>query len=129
MLKELEEKFGIKGAGAIGQAIQTGRSKAGDLAGTYLQLNPFTNVVDDVGKKLGLGSLSSGIAGAIGGIDTGAMKAYGSAIAKRNAIMDLEKKYANYLKGQGFANRANIADTETTRARTQALLDLLSRKG
>ena len=53
----------------------------------------------------------------------------GSAVAKQKATEDLQRKYAAYLKGQGFENRANIADTETTRARAAALNQLLQRKG
>ena len=120
LAKELEEKLGIKGLGAVGQAVQDARGMAGDVYGeTYGKALDF----------IGLGDVSRGIKGAISGIDTGAMKAYGSAKAKQNAIKDLENKYAQFLKGQGFENRANIVDTESTRARTAALMDLLRRQG
>jgi hypothetical protein len=120
LAKEMEDKLGIKGLGAAGQAVQDTRGAAGNVFGeTY-------------GKALGalgLGNIASGVKGAISGIDTGAMKAYGSAKAKQGAIKDLQKKYAQFLKGQGFENRANIVDTESTRARTAALMDLLRRQG
>ena len=129
MMRDFEDKLGIKGAGALADAAQRGRNLAGDAAGTYLQANPLTNIADDIGKKLGFGSAIGGISSAVSGIDTGAMKAMGSAVAKQKATEDLQRKYAAYLKGQGFENRANIADTETTRARAAALNQLLQRKG
>ena len=118
LAKELEEKLGIKGLGAIGQGVQDVRSGVG---GAISSLGGSSSGV--------LGSALRGIGGAIGGINTGAMKAYGDAIAKQNAIKDLQKKYAQFLQGQGFENRANIVDTESTRARTAALTDLLRRQG
>ena len=57
------------------------------------------------------------------------MKSFGSAIAKDLAIQDLQNKYAQFLQGQGFENRANIVDTEATRARSAALQNLLRRQG
>lgn len=117
-LKELEQKFGVKGLGAVGQGIQDVRSTAG---------NVIKGAANIAGDNI-LGGALKGIGGAIGGIDTGAMKAYGEAIAKQGAIEDLKRKYAAYLEGQGFGNRAVIGDTATTRARTEALRKLLERK-
>ena len=119
LAKELEEKLGIKGLGTIGQGVQDIRSGAGGI---------ISGAGDIAGSSV-VGDIFRGIGGAVGGINTGAMKAYGSAIAKDLAIKDLQNKYAQFLKGQGFENRANIANTETTQARTSALLDLLRRQG
>jgi len=119
LYKELEEKLGIKGLGTIGQGVQDIRSGAGGI---------ISDAGDIAGSSV-VGDIFRGIGGAVGGINTGAMKAYGSAIAKDLAIKDLQNKYAQFLKGQGFENRANIANTETTQARTSALLDLLRRQG
>jgi hypothetical protein len=119
LYKELEEKLGIKGLGAAGQAVQDVRSGAG-------------GVVSGIGNIAGsnvVGDIFRGVGGAIGGINTGAMKAYGSAIAKDLAIKNLQKQYEQFLKGQGFENRANIVDTEATRARSAALQELLRRQG
>ena len=119
LAKELEDKLGIKGLGAAGQGVQDIRSAAGGVfsgAGNALGSNVF-------------GDIFRGIGGAVGGINTGAMRSYGEAIAKDIAIQDLKDKYAQWLQGQGFENRTNIANTETTRARTAALLDLLRRQG
>jgi len=117
LAKELEEKLGIKGLGTIATGVQDARSKVG-------------GAISNVGGSSSgaIGSALRGIGGAIGGINTGEMKAYGSAIAKDLAIQDLQNKYAQFLQGQGFENRANIVDTEATRARTAALTDLLRRQ-
>jgi hypothetical protein len=119
LAKEMEEKLGIKGLGAAGQAVQDVRSGAGNI---------ISGAGNIAGKNI-VGDVFRGIGGAVGGINTGAMKAYGDAIAKQGAIKDLQKKYAQFLQGQGFENRANIVDTESTRARTAALQNLLRRQG
>lgn len=116
MLKEMEEKLGIKGLGAVGQGIQDVR---GMLA------SPTQGLANMVGNNV-FGDVLRGISGFTSGIDTGAMKAFGSAKAKQNAIEDLQRKYAQYLQGQGFENRTAIADTDTTRARATALRALLA---
>jgi len=108
-------QLGIPGVGAYSQGVQDVRNLAG-------------NAIRGVGNALG-GTLGSGIgsiASAVGGIDTGAMKAYGSAIAKDLALQDLQNKYANYLKGQGFENRTNVQDNEQTLSRTEGLRALLA---
>jgi hypothetical protein len=117
--KDLENKLGIKGAGAIGQGVQDARGVAA---------SGLTGIANMGGSSV-VGDVFRGLAGAVGGINTGAMKEFGDAKAKQLAREDLQNKYAAYLKGQGFENRANIADTETTRARTAALNQLLQRKG
>lgn len=117
--KELESKLGIKGLGAVGQGVQDIRSGAGGVISGAGNI-AGSNVVGDIFR---------GIGGVVGGINTGAMKAYGSAKAKELAIKDLENKYKQYLAGQGFENRANIANTEATAARTAALQQLLRRQG
>ena len=119
LAKEMEEKLGIKGLGATGQAVQDIRSGTGSV---------FTGAGNIAGSNI-VGDVFRGVGGAVGGINTGAMKAYGDAIAKDLAIKDLQNKYAKFLQGQGFENRASIADTEATRARTAALMDLLRRQG
>jgi len=119
LYKELESKLGIKGLGAVGQGVQDIRSGAGGVISGAGNI-AGSNVVGDIFR---------GIGGAVGGINTGAMKAYGSAKAKELAIKDLENKYKQYLAGQGFENRANIANTEATAARTAALQQLLRRQG
>jgi hypothetical protein len=119
LAKELEDKLGIKGLGAVGQGVQDVRGAAA---------SPFTGLGNIAGSNV-VGDIFRGIGGAVGGIDTGAMKAYGDAVAKQQAVQDLQKKYAAWLKGQGFENRANVVDTEATRARTSALQDLLRRQG
>ena len=118
LAKELGEKLGIKGLGTIATGVQDARSKVG-------------GAISNVGGSSSgvIGSALRGIGGAIGGINTGEMKAYGSAIAKDLAIQDLQNKYAQFLQGQGFENRANIVDTQITRDRTAALTDLLRRRG
>jgi hypothetical protein len=117
--KELEEKLGIRGLGAFGQAQQ-------DLRG--VAASPFTGIGNALGSNV-FGDVFRGVGGAIGGINTGEMRSHGESKAKEAAIQDLENQYRNYLKGQGFENRANITDTEATRARTQALEQLLRRQG
>jgi hypothetical protein len=118
LMRDFEDKLGIKGAGAVAQGYQDFRNIGG-------------KAVTGLGNAVGgsLGKAIGGIGSAVGGIDTGAMKAMGSAVAKQKATEDLKRKYAAYLQGQGFENRANIADTETTRARAAALNQLLQRKG
>jgi len=119
LAKDLEEKLGIKGLGAVGQGVQDVRSFAG---------SPLTGIGNALGNNV-VGDIFRGVGGAISGINTGEMKKAGESKAKQLAIQDLQKKYENYLKGQGFENRTNIVDTEATRARSQALQDLLRRQG
>lgn len=119
LLNDFEDKLGIKGAGAIATGIQDGRN---------IVASPFTGIANMGGSSM-VGDAFRGIAGAVGGIDTGAMKAMGSAVAKQKATEDLQRKYATYLKKQGFENRSTIANTDSTRARAAALNQLLQRKG
>lgn len=119
LAKEMEEKLGIKGLGAAGQAVQDIRSGTGSV---------FTGAGNIAGSNI-VGDVFRGIGGAVGGINTGAMRSYGESIAKEGAIKDLQNKYAQWLQGQGFENRAKIVDTEATRARSAALQQLLRRQG
>ena len=118
MMTDVGNQLGDLGVPGVG-ALATGYQDARNLAG---------NAIRGVGNALG-GTLGSGIgsiASAVGGIDTGAMKAYGSAIAKDIALQDLQNKYANYLQGQGFENRTNVQDNEQTLSRTEGLRALLA---
>jgi hypothetical protein len=121
MYSDLLRGMGGPGA-AVGKGIQDVRSAKGDAAEDILKINPF----DNIGSKLGLGSLSSGISGAIRGIDSGAMKRYGSAVAQEKAIQDLQNKYSGFLDSQGFQNRANVVDNQQTTSRFSALQDILA---
>lgn len=117
--KELEDKLGIKGLGAVGQGVQDVRSGVG-------------GVISDVGNVFGtsvLGDIFRGYGGIVGGINTGEMKAYGSAIAKDLAIQDLQNKYADWLKGQGFENRLVASQDPEVLARVAGLQTLLRRQG
>ena len=67
------------------------------------------------------------ITGALG--LSGPSSRYAKDIAAQGAREDLQRKVNEYLQSAGFQNRANVADTETTRARTAALMDLLRRQG
>jgi hypothetical protein len=91
----------------------------------------FGKPIAGIGNAIGgsAGKAIANIGNSLSGVDTGAMKAMGDAHAKAGAQKDFERKYTDYLQKQGFENRANIADTDTTRARTEALRALLSRKG
>lgn len=113
--QDVLEALGIQGAS---EAISDIRNIAA---------SPLRGIASAAGSNV-IGDVFRGLGGFVGGIDTGAMKAYGSAVAKDLAIQDLQNKYANWLASQGFENRANIADTETTRARSAALQDLLRRQ-
>lgn len=107
------------GLGGVSESISDVRNIAA---------SPFRGIGDVAGNNV-VGDIFQGIGGAIGGIDAGEMRSHGTGKAKQIAIRDLQKKYEDYLKSQGFENRANIVDTETTRARSQALQDLLRRQG
>jgi hypothetical protein len=107
------------GLGGVSEGISDVRNVAA---------SPFTGIGNIAGNNV-VGDIFKGVGGAIGGIDAGEMKSHGTGKAKQIAIKDLQKKYEDYLRSQGFENRTNIADTETTRARSQALQDLLRRQG
>jgi hypothetical protein len=57
------------------------------------------------------------------------MKAYGSSVAKELAIQDLQNKYADWLKGQGFENRLVASQDPEVLARAAGLQALLRRQG
>lgn len=115
-----------RGAGGplseLANGYQEGRNIAGNIAGTV------TSPIDSLAQSLGLGSgLSSGLKGAIGGIDVGAMNKTGNAEAKMRAQRDLQKKFSDYLAGQGFENRLAVTDNnEAVNSRLNALTQLLS---
>lgn len=122
ILKSVDTMQGLLeelGLGGVSEGISDVRNIAA---------SPFRGIGDVVGNNV-VGDIFQGIGGAIGGIDAGEMRSHGTGKAKQIAIRDLQKKYEDYLKSQGFENRANIVDTETTRARSQALQDLLRRQG
>lgn len=121
ILKSVDTMQGLLeelGLGGVSEGISDVRNIAA---------SPFRGIGDVVGNNV-VGDIFQGIGGAIGGIDAGEMRSHGTGKAKQIAIRDLQKKYEDYLKSQGFENRANIVDTETTRARSQALQDLLRRQ-
>jgi hypothetical protein len=113
-------------APGAGQVVQDVRNKAGDLYGTLAQYNPANIIADKISDMFGGSSVTKGISGAISGIDTGAMKAFGSAKARENAIEDLQNKYKSFLGSQGFENRANVVNNDLTSARATALQNLLA---
>ena len=119
LYKELESKLGIKGLGAVGQGVQDIRSGAGG----------FISGAGNIAGSNVVGDIFRGIGGVVGGINTGAMKAYGSAIAKDIAIRDLKNKYANWLKGQGFENRLAGSQDPEVLERAAGLQALLRRQG
>jgi hypothetical protein len=119
LAKEMEDKLGIKGLGAVGQAVQDYRSGAGGIVSGIGNI-AGSNVVGDIFR---------GVGGAIGGINTGEMKKVGESTAKRFAIEDLQKKYKQYLEGQGFGNRFVAAQDPEVAARAAGLQALLRRQG
>lgn len=100
----------VPGAGTV---IQDVRSELGNVAGAIT--SPFGS------------SFSKGIAGAIGGINSGEMKAHGDAVAKQQAITNLKQKYTNYLNNQGFENRFAVSNSDALKERTTLLADLLAK--
>lgn len=110
-------ELGVPGMTALADGMQDGRNLLGQ---------GFDKTYGKLLQGVGLGSVGSGISGAIKGIDTKAMKAYGDSIAKDIALQDLQNKYASYLQGQGFENRVNVQDNEATRARTEGLRQILA---
>lgn len=116
ILNQLGE-MGVPVVGALGDLSQKTRELSGEV---------FDKTYGKILQGVGLGSVGSGISGAIRGIDTKAMKAYGDAVAKDLALQDLQNKYSSYLQGQGFENRVNVQDNEATRARTEGLRQILA---
>lgn len=119
LYNEMGRRLGIPELQAVGQGVQ-------DIRGAIA--SPFSGLADSFGNSL-VGDIFGGISGAIGGINEGEMRAVGESTAKKLAIEDLKKKYEDYLNKWNFENRANIVDTEATKARTEALKDLLLRRG
>ena len=108
-------------APGVGQVVGDVRTGAGKAAEAGVKYNPITGLPD---AFLG-GALSKGIGGMVGGIDSGAMKAYGDSIAKQQALNSLQSQYRGYLENQGFDNRFNVSDNMTTTSRMTALQQLL----
>jgi hypothetical protein len=115
----MEDKLGIKGLGAVGQAVQDYSSGAGGIVSGIGNI-AGSNVVGDIFR---------GVGGAIGGINTGEMKKVGESTAKQYAIKDLQRKYEQYLEGQGFGNRFVAAQDPEVVARVAGLQALLRRQG
>jgi hypothetical protein len=126
--QQMTDMMGSLGLGGVADVIQDGRKMAGDAAEAAVKYNPMAMVASALGGGSLVNSLASGIGGAIGGINTKAMKQYGDAIAKRNAISDLQNKYKSFLGGQGFSNRLNVtAGDKTATDRLSGLQQLLSK--
>jgi hypothetical protein len=120
ILKELEQKYNIPIVGSVGEGVQDLRTGAG---------NVYKESIGKILNQAGLGDLGKGIGGIISGIDTGKMKREGTAKAKELARKDLEKKVDKWLKDSGFSNRLTASKDNSVLARSEALRDLLSRKG
>jgi hypothetical protein len=123
-----------EGAARTAQGAATGAAIGTAVGGGVLSAPAAgigTGIGAIVGSVIGPNSSLSNVVGDLSGgrMSSSAMAKVGMGTAKAKAIEDLENKYKAYLQGQGFENRANIADTETTRARTAALNQLLQRKG
>lgn len=110
------------GLGGVSDIVQGARNTAGDVSEGVLNYNPYNIAA----KSLGLGNIAGNIGSAVRGIDSGAMKAYGSAIAKKHAVTDLQNKYKKFLSSQGFDNRIAVADNDTVTSRLGALQSLLA---
>jgi hypothetical protein len=115
--KLLEERLGIKGG--IGQGIEDIRSGTGE----------FISGMGDVAGSNVIGDFFRGVGGAVGGINTGEMKRVGESTAKQFAIEDLQRKYKQYLEGQGFGNRFIAAQDPELMRRLTGLQALLRRQG
>ena len=88
-----------------------------------------TGVLQGIGNILGspTGSqLGDALAGLFGG---GSSSKESKSVAASIAREDLKRRVQDYLNSQGFSNRAKIASTEETTARSAALQDLLKRQG
>lgn len=88
--------------------------------------------IGDIGNRVGsniTGDIIRGIGGIVGGIDEGAMRRYGESRAQYYAQKDLQKKYANFLKKQGFENRVLASLDPKVLKRAAGLQALLKRKG
>jgi hypothetical protein len=96
------------------------------LGGVSQGIQDVRNTVADPIKGIG-GDIGKGIGGMIGGIDAGAMAAFGNAEAKQNAIEDLQNKYKDYLSSHGFDNRFALSNTDAANSRLSALQQLLAK--
>lgn len=119
LYKELEDKLGIKGLGAVGQGVQDVRSGVGGI---------FSGAGNIAGSNV-VGDVFRGVGGAVSGINTGEMKSVGERVSKRLAQEDLANKYKEWLQGQGFENRLVASQDPEVLARSAALQNLLRRQG
>jgi hypothetical protein len=128
------------GVGAVPGAIVGGTLGQYAGSGTMDNLQSATDILNayapGVGKSIqdartGLGNLAGsvlgkGIGGAVGGINSSAMRAFGESIAKESAIKDLERQYTGFLDNQGFDNRVAVANADAVTTRLNALQQLLA---
>lgn len=91
------------GLSEVADTMQGVRNTAGDI---------YDRTAGGILDGLGLGFVGSGIGGAISGIDTNAMRDYGTGLAKQFAGEDLKNKFENFLQNQGFENRARLSNPE-----------------
>jgi hypothetical protein len=100
---------GSKGTGVV--------QKAADLYGSFTGLNALTGA-------LGMGSLGGAVSSLFGG---GSSSKESKSDAAKIARKDLQNKVTNVIRESGFQNRANVADTEQTRSRSEALRAMLAK--
>jgi hypothetical protein len=100
---------GSKGTGVV--------QKAADLYGSFTGLNALTGA-------LGMGSLGGAVSSLFGG---GSSSKESKSDAAKIARKDLQNKVTNAIRESGFQNRANVADTEQTRSRSEALRAMLAK--
>jgi len=98
-------------------------SNVGDSLKDSDILGDFSQIAGNAFSELGQGF--GNIVNSVGGIDTGAMKKYGSAVAQNQANTRLLDKLKSEQSRLGASNVARVADTQETQDRTQALMDLL----
>jgi len=91
--------------------------KDSDVLGDFSQI--AGNAFSEIGQGFG------NIVNSVGGIDTGAMKKFGSGIAQNQANTNLLNKLKSEQSRLGASNVARVANTEETNQRTNALLDIL----
>jgi hypothetical protein len=98
-------------------------SNVGDSLKDSDILGDFSQIAGNAFSELGQGF--GNIVNSVGGIDTGAMKKFGSGIAQNQANTNLLNKLKSEQSRLGASNVARVADTEETNQRTNALLDIL----
>jgi hypothetical protein len=109
-------------------AIYGARQQLGDASKKSMTTAADIMTLGNTGKIPGLSDAISGISGAIGGIDTGALARKAKQRANEAARKNLLQNYQNYLSGQGFANRIGVSATDPAAVqRLSALQQLLGR--